>query len=258
MIAHRGGSLEAPENTLAAFQNAHALYDEMVFELDVHLTRDGQVVVLHDDTLDRTTNGSGDIFQSLYKDVAQLDAGYRFTLDGGHSFPFRGKKICPPLFKDVLEAFPETRVSVELKKPYPGGVEAVLNSINRANAQNRVVLAAANDEIIKTFRKQAPDMCSGFSEREIYWNFMLSKFHLGFLAPLRGNVFQIPYEWNNRLILTPHLIRQAQKHGKFIHIWTVDDEKQMGHLIDVGVHGIITDRPSVLVALCHKRNLISH
>ena len=116
LVAHRGGSLIAPENTLVAFRSAVETWWADMLEMDAHLTRDGQVVVIHDPTVDRTTDGTGRVADLTLREIQALDAGYRF-LDGAGAYPFRGKGAVVPTLEEVLVAFPNVWVNVECKCP---------------------------------------------------------------------------------------------------------------------------------------------
>jgi len=120
-IAHRGGSLVAPENTLEAFRLACERYRTDVIELDVHVTRDGALVVAHDPDVDRCTDGAGPIAAMRLDELRRLDAGHRFTADDGASFPFRGRGVRIPTLREVFEACPAVRVNLELKPAHAGG-----------------------------------------------------------------------------------------------------------------------------------------
>ena len=196
IIAHRGGGLEAPENTLAAFQNAVSIFARVVLELDVRRTRDGEIVVIHDPTVDRTTNGTGFVKELTYQEIQKLDAGYRFTPDRGHSFPFRGKGLQIPLFKDIVKAFPNTRISFEIKDEEPPHEEEVLKIIDGLGAADRVVIAAENDRIMKRARRLRPHWCSGYSMGEVRRSWMLSKLGLSFFDRQAGQVYQVPLQYD--------------------------------------------------------------
>src|SRR5215208_4358914 len=124
-LAHRGASALAPENTFEAFRLA--VEDGAGgLELDVHMTRDGHIVVIHDATVDRTTNGSGAVSEMTLDELRRLDAGYNFSPDGGPTRPYRGRGIRVPTFGEVLEEFPRVAVNIEIKLGSPGIEESVL------------------------------------------------------------------------------------------------------------------------------------
>src|SRR5690606_4473246 len=141
LIAHRGGAALAPENTLLAFERAIRWWGADILELDVQPTRDGEVVVLHDATLDRTTDGSGPVAHLPLARVRELDAGYRFSADDGRTFPFRGRGVTVPTLEEVLTAFPGIRVNVEIKDGRAQG--RVAEVVEALGAEHRVLIAAA-------------------------------------------------------------------------------------------------------------------
>jgi glycerophosphoryl diester phosphodiesterase len=252
LIAHRGGGLEAPENTLEAFANAHRLYNDAVFELDVHRTRDGEIVCIHDDTVDRTTDGHGFVWDKTIADLQRLDAGYRFTLDGGRTFPFRGKKVVIPRLGEVLERFPQSRVSIEIKHSNPFFGKDIVDLVEKLGAQDRVVLAGSNHKILLEACGHGRGFCSGYSSREVLSTLIAGWTFLAFLAPDRGDVYQVPLEKNHIKIISPHFVEQAHGRGKFVHVWTINDEATMRHLIKIGVDGIVTDAPSLLLRVARE------
>jgi glycerophosphoryl diester phosphodiesterase len=246
-IAHRGGSLEAPENTLAAFENATSIYPGIYFELDVHPTRDGEIVVHHDKTIDRTTNGHGQIEGYTYDELIKFDAGHHFSNDDGKTFPFRDKGIKIPLLKDVLKNFPNTHISIELKSGHGFFGDKVIKILRQAEAESRVVLASFDHGLLLKTALLAPHICSGYSRRELLFNSIWTRFGIPFLGPHRGHVMQPPYIHEGRVIADKKFIDRAHRNKKFIHVWTVNDEPTIRQLIKDGVDGIISDAPSLLV-----------
>ncbi len=247
LIAHRGGSLEAPENTLPAFENAYEVYQEIYFELDTHESRDGKLIVIHDATVDRTTNGHGSVADLTLLELSKLDWGYNFSRDGGSSFPYRGKKISVLQVQDVLENFPKTRVTIEMKKGGPSFSHKIIETIKRANAQTRVCIAAEDHKLLRKTWDLCPDLCSGYSKRELFFNFIWNRLSLPHFGPHRGQVVQIPYIYNGHLIASKSFIHRAHRRKKPVHVWTINDEATMRHLIETGVDGVITDAPTLLL-----------
>ena len=253
VISHRGGSLEAPENTLHAFRHSFALYSEIIFELDVHRTKDGDIAVIHDPTVDRTTDGSGAIHEKTWREISLLDAGYRFSQDGGKTFPLRGQGIRIPRLEEVISEFPNTRISIEVKRDNPAFEDQVITLVDNLKALNRVVIAAENHEILKKLRIAAGrDVCSGFSSHEVFWTLVFNRLHLPFLAPTRGDVFQIPLTHGNTQVFSKNFLDRAHKKDKHVHIWTINDEKMMRELLEMGVDGIITDAPQKLLEVAQS------
>src|SRR5215213_3160249 len=145
-IAHRGGALLAPENTLPAFQQAVARYRTDMLELDVHLSRDGELVVSHDPTLERCTDAEGSLAERTLAQLQQLDAGYHFSPDGQH-FPFRGQGVRLPTLREVLRAFPGLRLNVEAKPDVPGIEDAMHALLREEGALERVCLGSELDAV---------------------------------------------------------------------------------------------------------------
>ena len=139
LIAHRGGAGLAPENTMAAFTRALQLWQPDMFELAVHASADGACVVIHDPTIDRTTNGTGAVAALSVAQLQSFDAGYRFTPDGGRTFPFRGQGVRIPTIDEVFAAFPTIRLTIELKTA--AAQKPLFAAIERASAQERVIAA---------------------------------------------------------------------------------------------------------------------
>ncbi|MCP5056149.1 MAG: hypothetical protein GY937_05410 [bacterium] len=149
LFGHRGASGERPENTLPAFE--HAVREGVAaLETDVHLTRDGEVAVFHDALLERTTNGEGPIAELSLAELRELDAGYRFSADGGQSFPFRGKGIQVPTLRETFDAFPDLRINVELKGKTDDLIAATLDLV--APRCELTLLAAAEDDTMRALR----------------------------------------------------------------------------------------------------------
>src|ERR671912_2605714 len=151
-LAHRGASALAPENTLEAFRLAVEA-GAGGLELDVHVTRDGEVVVIHDASVDRTTDGSGAVAEMELEEIRRLDAGYRFSPDGGRTFPYRGRGVTIPTLAEVYASFPEARVNADIKKAQSGAEEAVLRVIRSAGAEERTLIASTEHPVVRRFRR---------------------------------------------------------------------------------------------------------
>jgi glycerophosphoryl diester phosphodiesterase len=246
-IAHRGGSLEAPENTIVAFSHAHQIDENIYFELDVHETKDGEIVVHHDGTLERTSDGKGHIADFTYTELQKFDEGYRFTTDGGKTFPFRGKDCKIPKLTEVLTTFPKSHLSIELKEGLRFFGDKVAKIVFDTQSQERICIAGEDHKTLIKTAKLMPTVCSGFSAREMKFNFVFTLLHLpNFFASTRGDVMQIPYSHNGHIVVTPAFLKRAHAHGKFVHVWTVNDEPTMRRLIEIEADGIITDAPTLL------------
>ncbi len=251
-IAHRGGMGLAPENTIYAFEKAVS-YGSEIFELDVHATGDGEMVVIHDDTVDRTTNGSGRVKDLTLAELKELDAAYHYTSDQGKSFPLRGKGLRIPTLKEVFQAFPARRINIEIKQLCPGFEQKLLALIQEYSMEDKVLIAAEQHSYSQAFRPLAPQLACSASRREVTIFYILLLLRLGFFYDAKIDALQVP-EYHGRLhLVTPRFIKEAHKKNFRVHVWTINDEKDMERLLRWGVDGIITDYPNRL-----KRVLQNH
>ena len=246
--AHRGGAALAPENTMAAFRSAVERWGADMLEMDVRLTADGEVVVFHDATVDRTTDGTGSVSDMSLAQLQELDAGANFRdPDGADSFAGRG--VSAPRFEDVLLEFPRTRLNVEAKARE--AARPLVEIILRHGAAHRV-LVAAEHEVNRSDVSGYPGPW-GASRRQ------LIPFHLIHRTPFSAfytpgvDVLQVPDVWKGRQVLTPAIIREAHRRNIPVHVWTVDQVQDMERLLDWGVDGIQTDRPDRLARVLHDR-----
>jgi len=241
LVAHRGGARLAPENTLPAFESAVRDWGADMLEMDVRLTRDGHVVVIHDATVDRTTDGSGPVSDFTLDELRQLDAGYRFTdLDGDCSF--RGVGVRVPTMEEVLEACPGVWLNVEAKEARAAGPLADL--IRRHGQEHRVLFAAEHERN----RKAAVGYSGpwGASRRHCMLFWLLHWLPRGGPYTPAVDAIQVPEVWKGLRIVTRRFIDEAQRRNIPVHVWTVDDPEDMRRLLAMGVDAIQSDRPDVL------------
>jgi glycerophosphoryl diester phosphodiesterase len=245
-ISHRGGSLLAPENTLAAFRMAVERYRTQVLETDLHLTRDGELVVSHDPTLERCTDGEGPLAQYTLAELQRLDAGYRFTPDKGRTYPFRGQGVRLPSLREVLRAFPSMRFNLEVKPDVPG-VEAALHQVLREEgALERACVGSELDAVAERLVQEMPQACH-FYPRDALASFVLAV-RAGEQPPEdeRYTVLDMPLSYGGVRLVDEPLLRAVEAHGRWLNVWTVDDPREMRELVAEGVGGIMTDRPDLL------------
>jgi glycerophosphoryl diester phosphodiesterase len=245
LFGHRGASGEAPENTMAAFELAWQ-QGVRFLEMDCHATRDGEIVVLHDAMLERTTDGRGAVRELRFDEVARLDAGYRFTPDG-ETFPFRGKGVRVPRLVDVLAAFPDARINLEVKQPGAEVAERVLELVRAARAEERVLLAAEDPGVLETIRALEPATALGSSRDDVIAFYSaLAEGTIDAHRP-RGHALQIPPSFLGRALVTEESLSAARALGLHLHVWTINEPAEMRSLLAAGVHGIMSDFPGRLL-----------
>ncbi len=223
-------------------------------ELDVHATRDGHVVVLHDATLDRTTDGTGPIRERTLAEVEALDAGFRFTTADGRT-PHRGRGIRVPTLDALLAAHPGVPLNIEIKQADPPIEHAVLAVLDRHGARASTILAAEHQPLLDRIRHAAPDVATGFSAEEVAdLVFRLRDGRLGDWRPV-GVALQVPPQFGDIAIVTPAAIAAAHDRGVEVHVWTINEPAEMERLLDLGVDGIMTDFPGRAVEILRRRGL---
>ena len=247
VFAHRGGAKLAPENTMSAFANGVALGSDGL-ECDVHLSRDGVPVVIHDRMLDRTTDAVGPVSGRTVKELAAVDAGYRFTRGDGE-FPFRGCGIGVPTLEEVLRSFPGVRVIIEMKDGAAALARAVLNVIHLAQAAERVCVGSFYRTGLEVIRSEDPDIATSASEDEARWTLYRSWCRWPLRSARVYSAFQVPIRAGKLHVVTPPFLEQAHRERARVDVWVVDAAEEIERLFRLGVDGVITDRPDVAIAV---------
>jgi glycerophosphoryl diester phosphodiesterase len=217
--------------------------------MDVHPTRDGEIVVIHDATLDRTTSGSGPVAEHSLEEIREVDAGYHFTPDGGATYPYRGKGIRVPTLAEVLAAFPSARLNVEIKDGR--AQEGVWRLVQEAGATQRVLIAAGRRANRSRFAHYSGPVSA--SEEELRAFYVRHRLHLSRLYHPPVDAFQMPERHGNLQVVSPRLVREAHAKNVAVHVWTVDAVEDMQRLLSWGVDGLVTDRPDRLARVLHER-----
>ncbi len=246
-FAHRGGSLLWPENTMPAFRSAVEMGYEYL-ETDVHATRDGVIVTIHDGTLERTTDGSGPVLAHTLAELKRFDAGYRFSPDGGETYPFRGQGVTVPTLAEVVEAFPAVRLNVEIKQREPPLVDAVIAFIDEHRLHDRILVASFSDEPIAAFRERAGGRVAtsaALGEARRFW--LASRVGLAGLVRAPYDALQVSPGYGRVTVVDRRFVRAAHRRGLQVHVWTVDEPEEMRRLLALGVDGLMSDRPDVLL-----------
>ena len=245
-IAHRGSRLLWPENTMLAFGNAYDAGFRWM-ETDLHLTSDGVVVCLHDDTVDRTTDGRGQARRFTFEQLQVLDAGHSFEVDG--EFPHRGSGVTVPSFEELAATFPDCRLVVDLKQD--GLAEPVWELITRHRLEDRVIVGSFSDRRLREFR-QVSHGSVATSAGPISVTRALAGARIGRHNRL-ADALQIPTSYLGMSLVSESSVRRMHAADYQVHVWTVNSSRQMHRLLDIGVDGIITDRPDALKAVMIER-----
>jgi glycerophosphoryl diester phosphodiesterase len=275
-IAHQGGEIEAPSDTLYAFERARRLGAD-VLEMDLHMTKDGHVVVMHDETVDRTTNGTGSVEDLTLAEVKKLDAAYWFVPDVGttHSaapdeYVFRGvatgqrrppkgyraNDFTIPTLDEVLRAFPRALINLELKPTtrMTGRLEPEVARLLRGFGRtDDVIVVSFLDHSLELFKAIAPEVhtATATGQAGLFW--ASSQGPAPGLPNPRHVALQVPIEFNGIHVLHDSFIDDAHANDLAVHVWTINDEATMRSLLAAGADGIMTDRPTLLERLLRER-----
>ncbi len=243
VIGHRGNRAFAPENTLPSFLQAVALGADAL-EFDLRVARGGTLVVMHDATLDRTTDGSGDVAAHTAAELARLDAGARFTVDGGRSFPWRGRGATVSTFDEVIEALPRTLpLIIELKTP--AATEPLRAAVRRHGIAPRIIVAGFDPATTRPLR--GAGFALGASSPDVIGLLPQALLRLR-AAPKQLQALCIPTRWHGLPVPIAALARTLRGSATVIHIWTVNEPAQALQLWRAGVQGIISDDPATMLA----------
>jgi glycerophosphoryl diester phosphodiesterase len=241
-IAHRGGIEDAPANTVEAFAAAVAL-GYRYLETDAQVTRDGVVVAFHDLRLDAATDRTGAIGDLPYAAVAEADAGFGFTPDRGRSFPFRGCGARIPRLEEVL-TWPGVRVNVDPKTS--ACVEPLVALVDRLDAWDRVGFGSFSDRRLRRIRELSGGRaCTSMGPRAVFVA-RTAVAATGRLPRRGADCLQVPLRVGPIAIVSAPFVRAAHRAGLPVHVWTVNDEQVMHEVLDLGVDGVMTDRPRLL------------
>lgn len=242
-IAHRGGSRLRPENTMAAFDHAATLGVDGL-ECDVRLSRDGEVIVIHDDSLDRTSDASGRVSRHTAIELSRVDAGAHFR--DGDTFPFRGRGFGVPRLRDVLERHPTLPFIIEIKGQAIPTARAALDVVVAMGAEDRVVFGGFSQAVLDFLRRAAPAIPTSASKREVKAALWRARLRLQ-ARPGPYQLLQVPYHLRGRRIFGQAFVASSRTAGIPVQAWIVDMPRDMQALIGWGVSGLISDRPDLAV-----------
>lgn len=268
VIAHRGGSELAPENTLIAFDKANDLGVDMI-EFDVHMTNDGHLVVIHDETVDRTTNGEGNVHELTLAQIKELNAAHYFR-DIRGNYIYRGAGVTVPTVEEVFQQFPNMRFNIEMKVIDLPAEEDLSEAeqryvqqetmekklwdiIHEYEMEEQVLVASYSDDIMETFREHAQGVVAttasyGDAQRFLFYH----KLFLERIYRPQADVLQVPPEYGVINLKDERLVSGAHRLNMHIHYLTINDEQSMRNILTMGADGILTDRPDLLIRVMNE------
>lgn len=258
VMAHRGGAGLAPENTLAAFRHATTLGVDVI-ELDIHLTKDGHLVVIHDETIDRTTDGSGKVNELTLAEIQSYDAGFHFVdPDGRHSY--RGQGVVVPTLEAVFQEVPkEMRFTIEVKDTNdPDLYEEIglqlWDLLVAYDVQDKVLIGSFDQRILDMMTDiSAGKAIISAGKQEVTKFVLLHKLGLHTLYKTKVDSIEMPVKVAGVDLIDPKLIHAAKRRGMDVHYWTINNLETMEELLELGVDGIISDRPDIMIDLLDER-----
>ena len=254
VIAHRGGADVAPEGTLPLFRQADSLGAD-VLELDLRRSADGALVVFHDRGVRRVTEDTGRVDQLTLARLQALDAGYRWSPDGGLTHPYRGKGLRIPSLEEFLAAFPGRRLLVELKSDHGDSARRLCGQLRSHGMQSLTIVASFRHGTLSAFREACPEVATSASAREVTADWVLRTLRLDGLVEPGFDAYHVPESAGSIDLVTPGFIERARRRGLPVQVWTVNRDEDMERLIEMGVDGIVTDRPEGLIQLLRRRGL---
>lgn len=269
--AHQGGAWEAPSSTIYAIRRALELGATGI-ELDVHATADRHLVVCHDSTVDRTTNGHGPIHSLTLEELRRLDNAHWFVVGGDErqglhesEYEYRGRApadtdFCVATLEEVLDLMddhPGVALNLDIKQTAPAVEpyeELLARSLERHGYTERVMVASFLDVATEVFSTHAPDIATSAGTLAVatFWRALREGEEP---PPMRHAAFQVPFKRGDQVVVDEMFVTEAHRDGMAVHVWTINDEAEMALLCDMGVDGVITDLPSTLVSLLDKRDL---
>lgn len=249
VISHQGGEHLWPDNTMMAFQGSVELGVD-VLEMDIHSTADGVLVVMHDETVDRTTNGTGLIKEMTFAELSELDAAYNWPHhDDEGERTYRGTGVTVPALEELFQAFPDMPMNIEIKQREPSIAQPLCDLLHEYDMTERVLIASFSFETMEEFRTACPTVAISGTEPQIRTFFVLNMLFLGATYQSEVEAFQVPEYFGDLHVITPRFVSTANQHNVAVHAWTIDEVEDMERMIEAGVDGIITNRPDRLLTL---------
>ena len=226
VFAHQGAENLWPSNTLFAFQHAAELGAD-VLDMDMHMTKDGALVLMHDQTVDRTTDATGAIRDLTLEEIQRLDAGYRFSPDEGKTYPYRGQGLTVPTLEELFKTFPDKRFGIEIKQTEPvATAQRFCALIRQYSMQDKVLVSSFRQQNMDAFRAECPEVATSATENEVRLFYVLSRLGSSDLLTPVYNSFQVPEESGGIHLLTPRFVAAAHRRGA--RRSTMDDQRDGG------------------------------
>ena len=265
---HRGAPRIFPENTIESFRAAQEILPGCLLETDVRMTKDGHMVMMHDESLESGTDGRGRVMEKTLADVRKCKAGYHVSFDGGKSFPFRDMNCRIPTFEEFLDAFPDAKSSVDVKDNNREAAERTAMIVKNMRAEDRVIIGSFHERVIAFIRKRFSSCRTSFSKLDVIRFLLFAKVGLAGNFRFAGEALFIPEylgtedgseprhgQLRAMRIITPRLIRAAHQRGVPVVAWTINEREAMERLMEWGIDGIVTDRIDLLKEVMEMRGM---
>ncbi|MFY9783739.1 MAG: glycerophosphodiester phosphodiesterase [Acidimicrobiales bacterium] len=264
-FAHQGGSFEGPSSTLAAIEHALSVGASAI-ELDVHATLDRRIVVCHDDAVDRTTNHQGEIATLTFAQLAEMDNAYWWiagdvVTPGRAASEYLSRALAPQdrryaiaTLEEVATAFPGVLLNLDIKRTSPDVQpyeELLYEELRRLEITDAVIVASFHDEAIQRFRSVAPEVATSAATQEMAVFYFSHLEGMPVVPPVCA--FQVPATYGDVDVVTSSFVDAAHQAGVAVHVWTINDEAEITRLLDIGVDGVVSDRPTLLGEVLAER-----
>ena len=248
-ISHQGGNKVYPDQSMLAFNNSVRLGIQ-VLELDVHRTSDSVLVIHHDTSIDRLTNKTGIIKEMTWDELQSVDGAYNWTING-EDYPYRGKGVKILSLEQLFDQYPNQLYDIEIKQNDPPIEDDLCDILRKYDiASDQVIVASFYDNIINRFHDVCPEVAISLSVNKGTKLYVLSRIGLERLLPVNSVIAQLPLTFQSPfgdLKLDKRYINAFSKGERQVWVWTVDDSSTMEEVIEMGAHGILTDRSDVLM-----------
>jgi glycerophosphoryl diester phosphodiesterase len=254
VMAHQGGDGERPSNTMSAFTHAVEIGVD-VLEMDIHSTSDGVLVVIHDATIERTTDGEGRISDMTFAQLQTFDAAYHWpTLDDEEGspiddFPYRGTGVTIPALEEVLRAFPDLLVNIEIKQRTPSIAQPLCDLLRETEMTEQALVVSFDGATLREFRADCPEVATAAAQDEVTPFVLLAQVGLTGAYQPTAFAFQVPERAQGLTVLSMASVDAVQSRNVAVHAWTINQIDEMQRMIKYGVDGIITDYPSEVLRL---------